>query len=136
MRVVFLALAMLSMAMAQANNLGISHSTVIAPSKGAPGCSGARQGAALKGTFYFLPKQGEAPSITTYTPATKQWGTIDISNSPVTHMLNGGSLAAVAAADAATADFLVVSGGGTKTVASYNLKVRSFDYGQRPPPVT
>ena len=131
MRLLSLTVGLLAIAMAstQSSDLGISHATVIAPRKGATRCSGAPQGAALKGTFYFLPKSGDTPALVTYTPATKKWGSITIS-SPVTSMLQGGSLAAVAAVEPGAADFLVVSGGGTKNVVSYNLQV-SHEPGQR-----
>jgi len=110
------------MALAQSTDLGLSQYTVTAPTKGAASCQGAPQGTALKGTFYFLPKPGDTPAIVSYTPTSKQWDTIPIS-APVTGMLKGGTLTAVAAADAGAPDFLVVSGGGSKNVIAYNVQV-------------
>jgi len=105
----------------------IASVSITAPTPGKTSCKGSPQGVALDGTFYFLPTPGNAPSITTYTPASKSWDTIPIPDStPVPKMLEGASFAAVKAALPGIDDFLVVSGGRSKNVVAYNVQKKSW----------
>jgi len=77
----------------------------------------------LKGVAYFLPTPGSTSSIMTYTVATKVWGSIAIpASSGVLGMLDGASFAAVEAAQPGINDFLVVSGGRSNKVVSYEIQ--------------
>lgn len=81
----------------------------------------------LNGVAYFLPTPGSAASIMTYTLATKAWGAIPIpASSGVIGMLNGASFAAVKATQAGISDFIVVSGGRSNKVVSYEVQTGSW----------
>ena len=102
---------------------------VVAPGGGKAYACGARpQGAAVNGVFYFLPAPGGAASLATYTLATKAWGAVPIpSTVPVMKMLSGASMVGVAAAVAGVDDFVVVSGGKSKNVISFNVQKKAWE---------
>lgn len=82
----------------------------------------------MKGTYYFLPTPGSPPdSFTTFDPVSKTWGTLDIDASAgISSMLTGASLAAVPAAVEGLDDYLVVSGGRSKSVIAYNTRTGTW----------
>eukprot|EP00040_Diaphanoeca_grandis_P010651 m.54605 g.54605 ORF g.54605 m.54605 type:complete len:502 (-) comp21941_c1_seq1:677-2182(-) len=106
----------------------IKHTSMKSPMTRTPQCGGSPQGAAIESVFYFLPVPGSSPNITVYNVTSNTWSLADAS--PVMSMLNGVSMTSVPGASFGSAgdreNFLVVSGGGTNRVMSYETGTKTW----------
>lgn len=109
----------------------ISHTALAVPPalQMKPGCATQDLGVTVRGVHYFAPTAGSAPSIVTYSPATKAWGSVPVTGAGagVIKSLDGCTMSGVEAAHAGLDDYLVFGGGaGSNRVTQYNINTKAW----------
>ncbi len=125
------AVVALSPLQASATLPAMTHTAVPVPpgAQMKPGCATKEFGVTVRGVHYFLPTAGSAPSIVTYTPATKAWGSLPITGegAGIIKSLDGCTMSGVEAPHAGLDDYLVFGGGaGSNRVTQLNLNTKNW----------